>query len=83
MDVRFPGLKSAFNSLRHGKALMQVDNVDVSRLKEVEALVNWIDSFVTCSLNKARVGAEVADMAEELQSHGHTKRCHKKSENCG
>ena len=83
MDVRFPGLKSAFNSLRHGKALMQVDNVDVSRLKEVEALVNWIDSFVTCSLNKARVGAEVADLAEELQSHGHTKRCHKKSENCG
>ena len=83
MDKRFPGLKSAFNSLRHGKALKQVDTVNDSRLKEVEALVNWIDAFVTCSLNKARVGAEVADMAEDLQSHGHTKRCHKKSDNCG
>ena len=83
MDTKFPGLKSAFNSLRHGHALKQCDNVEDSRLQEVQALVDWIDFFVTCSLNHARVGRLASTIAGEVQWHGHTRRCHKKSDNCG
>ena len=84
MDEKFPGLKSAFNSLRHDKGLKQLerDTAD-SRFKEVQALVNWIDEFVTCSLNTKRVGQRAVEIAEDTQSHGHTPRCHKKSETCG
>ena len=84
MDEKFPGLKSAFNSLRHDKGLKQLerDTAD-SRFKEVQALVNWIDEFVTCSLNTKRVGKRAVEIAEDTQSHGHTPRCHKKSETCG
>ena len=84
MDEEFPGLKSAFNSLRHDKGLKQVlGDTNDSRLKEVQALVNWIDKFVTCSLNTKRVGERAVEIAEDTQSHGHTPRCHKKSETCG
>ena len=84
MDERFPGLKSAFNSLRHDKSLKQVDtDTDDSRLKEVQALTNWIDAFVTCSLNEKRVGKRAVQIAQDTQGHGHTRRCHKKSDDCG
>ena len=84
MDEKFPGLKSAFNSLRHDKSLKQVDtDTDDSRLKEVQALTNWIDYFVTCSLNENRVGKRAVEIAQDTQGHGHTRRCHKKSDDCG
>ena len=83
MDQQFPGLKSAFNSLRHGHPLKQADDVDDTRLKEVQALVDWIDEFVTCSLNHGRVGKLAAQIAWVVQTHGHTPRCHKKSDDCG
>ena len=84
MDKEFPGLKSAFHSLRHNKPLKQVIHpTEDSRLKEVQALVNWIDTFITCSLNKAKVGEVAVKRAREVQTHGHTKRCHKKGPQCG
>ena len=84
MEKQFPGLKSAFHSLRHNKPLKQaIHTTEDPRLKEVEALVNWIDEFNTCSLNKARVGEIAVQRAKEVQTHGHTRRCHKKGPDCG
>ena len=84
MDRKFPGLKSAFQSLRYNKPLKQVDRaIGDPRLQEVQALVNWIDEFITCSLNKARIGEVALQRAKEVQTHGHTKRCYKKGPECG
>jgi hypothetical protein len=89
MNQKFPGLKAAFQKLRHGKPLTQVP-FDTEKLparlgaglKEVDTMVDWIDEFITCSLNKARVGEVVSQRAKEVQTHGHTKSCHKKGPDC-
>jgi hypothetical protein len=84
MDKKFPGLKDAFQSLRHSKPLKQVPfATEISSLKQVDTLVSWIDNFITCSLNKARVGEVAVQRAKEVQTHGHTQRCHKKGPDCG
>jgi hypothetical protein len=84
MNKKFPGLKEAFQSLRHSKPLKQVPfATEISSLKQVDTLVNWIDSSITCSLNKARVGEVAVQRAKEVQTHGHTQRCHKKGPDCG
>ena len=86
MDKKYPGLKAAFQSLRHNKKLQEVkpqlQEGFPSKGKQVDALVNWIDDFTTCSLNKAKVGELAAQRARELQTHGHTASCHKKSSQC-
>ena len=48
----------------------------------MEALVTFTDMFVTCSLSKAKVGAKAAQIANDLQSHGHTQRCKKMVDSC-
>ena len=88
MDKEFPGLKSAFQSLRHNKTLQEVPDRILScpqlpaHMKQANALVNWIDKYTTCSLNKAKVGEVAAQRARELQTHGHTASCHKKGPQC-
>ena len=88
MDKEFPGLKAAFQSLRHNRKLQEATVSTPllerlpSSLKQTNALVNWIDKYTTCSLNKAKVGEVAAQRARELQTHGHTATCHKKSPEC-
>ena len=88
MDKEFPGLKAAFQSLRHNRKLQEATVSTPllerlpSSLKQTNALVNWIDKYTTCSLNKAKVGEMAAQRARELQTHGHTATCHKKCPEC-
>lgn len=83
MEKSFPGLKAAFQSLRYSKPLMQAGASDDPKEQQVQALVSWIDSFISCSLYKARVGEVAMQRAKEVQVHGHTARCHKKGPDCG
>ena len=46
-------------------------------MREVRALTDMVDSFVTCSLNEGTVGKEAAQIAAETQCHGHSKSCRK------
>ena len=73
MDKDIPNLKAAYQNLRHNQPLTE---------QQVEALVTFTDMFVTCSLNRAKVGAKAAQTAEDLQQHGHTQRCKKKGPDC-
>jgi hypothetical protein len=47
-----------------------------------------VDKFVTCSLNPDKLskmvtdGKKLAELAEEVQQHRHTRTCHKYDENC-
>ena len=88
MDKEFPGLKSAFQSLRHNKTLQEAPDEVLacphlpSHMKQANALVSWVDHYTTCSINKAKVGEVAAQRARELQTHGHTATCHKKGPQC-
>ena len=44
-------------------------------MDEEDAIINFIDQFVSVSTNPDTVGAEVARIAEEVQQHHHTKTC--------
>ena len=73
IDKDIPHIKAAYKNLRHNKPLTK---------EQVDALVTFTDTFVTCSLSRAKVGAKAAQTAKDLQSHGHTQRCKKKSPSC-
>ncbi len=47
------------------------------RKREVKALTEMVDTYVTCSLNTNTVGREAAAIAEETQKHNHTMSCRK------
>ena len=65
----FKGIKSAFKKFRTGKLIT---------MDEEDAIINFIDQFVSVSTHPATVGAEVARIAEEVQQHHHTKTCRPK-----
>ena len=73
MDKDIPNLKAAYANLRNYKPLTK---------GQVEALVIFTDMFVTCSLSRAKVGAKAAERAEDVQTHGHSRRCKKKPPDC-
>ena len=62
----FKGIKRAFTKFRTG--------LDINDEEEL-TIINFIDQFVTVSINPDEVGAEVAKIAKEVQMHHHTKTC--------
>jgi hypothetical protein len=68
LDSNFPGIKKAFSSLKFGSVLDKPEN---------DVLIQFIDSFITCSLQ-----SEVADIVKDVQVHNHTKSCQKKGKVC-
>ena len=62
----FKGIKSAFKKFRTGQSIT---------LHEEDAMINFIDQFVSVSTHPDTVGAEVARIAEEVNNHHHTKTC--------
>jgi hypothetical protein len=47
------------------------------RMRQVKALTEMVDAYVTCSLNTGTVGEEAASIAEETQWHKHSMSCRK------
>ena len=82
------GLKAAFKALRDDKVPQHVERGDkpISKAHEKQvlpflatnALTNFIDEFITCSLHKGSVGETVVKIAQEVQTHRHTQTCLKK-----
>ena len=82
------GLKAAFKALRDDKVPQHVERGDkpISKAHEkkvlpflaTNALTNFIDEFITCSLHKGSVGETVVKIAQEVQTHRHTQTCLKK-----
>ena len=67
------GLKSAFTKLRTGDDLLR---------QEREALKNFVDTYITVSTHKDKVGEDLAVVAREIQQHKCTACCRKYSEIC-
>ena len=50
--------------------------------------VRFVDNFVTCSLNPDKLGKAVTDgfklarLAKDVQTHRHTRTCHKYDNSC-
>ena len=72
-------LTSAFDKLRLSKPLSK---------EEISALVTYVDKFITCSLNPAKLsqmaldGKKLAELAKSVQEHSHTRTCHKYDNSC-
>ena len=62
------GLTAAFQKLRYNDKLNE---------KNIESLVNFIDSFITVCTHGNSVGQKVATIAKEVNEHHHTKTCRK------
>ena len=67
------GLKNVFEKLRHDAPLLP---------RDLNCLVNFIDTFVTVSTHSPTVGDTVAKYVTEVQKHHHTKTCRKHSSVC-
>ena len=64
----FQNLTRAFKKIRNEEHLNKEDK---------QTLINFVNEFVTCSLNPATVGEDVAQLASEVNRHHHTKTCRK------
>ena len=76
----FKHLKEAFRKLRENEKLEKA---------EIQELETYVDKFVTCSLNPNKLtsmgccnGIDLANLAEEVQQHRHTRTCRKYDTNC-
>jgi hypothetical protein len=75
----FEHLITAFRKLR--------ENIPLEG-EEIEDLVKYVDKFITCSLNPDKLskmvtdGKKLAELAEEVQKHSHTRTCHKYDDTC-
>ena len=69
----------------HLKKLRENDTLEPEEIKDLE---NYVDKFVTCSLNPDKLskmgcnGIELVKLAEEVQQHKHTRTCHKYDKAC-
>ena len=78
-EKQFYYLTSAFKKLKDSKPLSIWEKADIER---------FVDKFVTCSLNPDRLGKyvsngwELAKLAKEVQTHRHTRTCHKYDNSC-
>jgi hypothetical protein len=78
-EPEFQHLSAAFRKLRENESLEP---------EEIEELENYVDKFITCSLNPDKLskmgcnGADLAKLAEEVQQHKHTRTCHKYDATC-
>ena len=70
---RMHGLKSAFKKLRHDGKLTS---------NEKESLRKFIDTYTTVSTHENTVGKRVANIAQEVNRHHHTKTCRKHDTSC-
>ena len=71
--AKFEGLTSAFKKFRNNDTLSET---------EEKSVVNFIDEFTTVSTHENTVGREVARIAEEVNTHHHTKTCRKHDTSC-
>ena len=75
----FEYLTSAFKNLKDGNPLSVWEKADIEK---------FVDKFVTCSLNPDKLGKfvsngwELAKLAKEVQTHKHTRTCHKYDNSC-
>ena len=67
------GLKLAFRKLRKNEKLNDEDE---------EVLAKFIDEFTTVSIHGNTVGKYVAEIAQEVNKHHHTKTCRKHDTTC-
>ena len=67
------GLKLAFRKLRKNEKLNNEDK---------EVLAKFIDEFTTVSIHGNTVGKYVAEIAQEVNKHHHTKTCRKHDTTC-
>ena len=69
----FNGLKLAFSKLRKNQKLLPADKTVLSK---------FIDEFTTVSIHGNTVGKCVAEIAQEVNKHHHTKTCRKYDTTC-
>ena len=75
----FQTLTNAFRKMRQNENIKQ---------EETDELARFVDKFVTCSLNPAKLeswvsdGKRLAQIAREVQQHHHTMTCRKYDTNC-
>ena len=67
------GLKLAFEKLRKNQTLKSSDK---------RVLQEFIDEFTTVSIHGNTVGKVVAEIAQEVNKHHHTKTCRKHDTTC-
>ncbi len=68
IEKAFPGLQEVMKNLAGIKVLDQ---------EEQETVVQFVDSFITCSLEN-----DVSDIVQDVQIHHHSKTCQKHGDNC-
>ena len=77
--AEFSHLTNAFRKLREDEPLGKL---------EIEDVVKYVDKFITCSLNPDKLsemvsdGKRLAELAEAVQKHCHTRTCHKYDDTC-
>ena len=69
LEKKFPGLQGVMSKLKASSTLNK---------EEREITANFVDAFVTCSLD---IDA-LTDIVREVQKHSHTSTCQKKKTNC-
>ena len=69
----FQDIDNAFRRLRNDQQLSKV---------QIKSLINFVDSFTTVTTDPGRVGADVAQIAKEVNRHNHTKSCRKYGAHC-
>ena len=81
------GLRAAFKALRDDEVPQHVERSKpipealrprIMPFMATKALTNFIDEFITCSLHKGFIGEAVVLIAQEVQTHHHTKTCFKR-----
>ena len=78
-NKEFKYLTSAFRKLRDNQPMNIFEKVDIER---------FVDKFVTCSLNPDKLGKVATDgymlakLAKDVQTHRHTRTCHKYDNSC-
>ena len=73
IDKPFLGITAAFKKLRNDLTLAKND---------IECLTRFADEFVTVTTDPNTVGEDVARIAQEVNTHNHTKTCRKYSSEC-
>ena len=69
LEEKFPGLQNVMSKL---KAPITLSN------EEKDVAANFVDTFVTCSLD---IDA-ISDIVKEVQEHSHTLSCRNNKNNC-
>ena len=59
------------------RAFKKIRNEEILNNEDKETLKNFVNEFITCSLNPATVGEDVVKLASEVNRHHHTKTCRK------